>query len=356
MSWLNVLEVDEVLSAFVCVGLNFFVLYSDLLVHHPCGFCSSLQLALGPSLCLCPNCPKLSELHIFIYLPLIVIPLLGEFVDSVVVILMIILIYPFRIVVNLYLWLEFIYDFLWFFWLSLWCCFFFSLNGDIVDVHISCFLVFRPLKLSFSIHYLLFFLSKLHLLDQLLLIDLHLRLQIDHLNIRIFSVFIEHLPLILLQPFLRMFILGMNRPQPTVKLFLSIFQPSVVYPCIVFVQRRQLLVPNRSFLKIARKGSRSRGPRVCRLRPSLGRSCHRPHLLISSILYLLSVIAGPLIDLIKKLQLILRVRDPCDLAHHFEQFLHIILFECQPIRVFFLIVTFNDLLELFELGVIVKEK
>ena len=296
------------------------------------------------------------ELHIFIDLSLVVVPFLGEFIDAVVVILMIVLINPFRIVVHLYLWLELIYDFLRLLRLSIWCSFFFSFNRDIINVDISYFFIFSAFKLSLSLCYFLF-LRKLHLFDQLLLIHLHLRLQIDHLNIRILSLLIEHLPLVLLQSFLRMLVFWVYRPQSTVKLLLSVFQSSVVYPRIVFVQRRQLLVPNRSFLKIAGKGSSGRGPGVRGLRPSLGGGCHRPHLLISSILVVLSVvIAGPLINLIKKLQLVLRVGDAGDLTHHFEQLLHIILLKRKSFSILFLIVILNDLLELLELRVIVKQK
>lgn len=174
---------------------------------------------------------------------------------------MIVLVYSFWIVVHFYFWLELIYDLLWFLGLSIWCSLLFSLDRNIIYIDISSIFILPTLKLSLTIHHFLL-LCKLHLLNQLLLIHLHLRLQVNHLHIRILSILIEHLPLVLLQPFLRMLILRMNRPQATVELFLSVFQASVVYPCIVFVQRWQLLVPNRSFLKIAGKGSRSGGSGV----------------------------------------------------------------------------------------------
>lgn len=210
---------------------------------------------------------------------------------------MIVLIYSFWIVVHFYLRFELIYDFLWFLRLSIWCSLFLSLNRNIININISCFFILRALKLSLSLPHF-FLLGELHLLYQLLLIHLHLRLQINHLHIRIFSVLIEHLPLILLQSFLRMLVLRMDRPQSTVKLFLPVFQSSVVYSSIVFVQRWQLLVPNRSFLKIAGKGSRGGGSGVRGLRSSLSRSCHWPHFLIFPFLVFLTVIAGPFIYLI----------------------------------------------------------
>lgn len=268
---------------------------------------------------------------------------------------MIVFIYAFWIVVYFYFWFELIYDLLGFFWLSFWCSLLLSLDRYIIYIDISSIFILRTLKLSLTIHHFLL-LCKLHLLNQLLLIHLHLRLQVNHLHIRILSILIEHLPLVLLQPFLRMIIFRMNRPQATVELFLSVFQASVVYSCIVFVQRWQLLVPNRSFLKIAGKGSRSGGSGVRGLRSSLSSSCDRSHFLIFAFLVLLTVIAGPLIYLIQILQLILRVGDAGDLTHHFEQLLHIILLKGQSITILLLIVTLNDLPKLLKLGVIVKQK
>lgn len=54
--------------------------------------------------------------------------------------------------------------------------------------------------------------------------------------------------------------------------------------------------------------------------------------------------------------MILRVGDAGDLTHHLEQLLHIILLKRQSIGILLLIVALNDLFELLEFRVIVKQK
>lgn len=268
---------------------------------------------------------------------------------------MVVLVNAFRIVVHLCLWLELIHYLLWFLRLSFRCSLLLTFNRNIIDIHIPCLLILRALELSLALHGLLL-LGELHLLNQLLLIDLHLRLQVNHLHIRILPVLVKHLPLVLLQPLLRMLVLRMDRSQSTVKFFLAVLQSSVVYPCIVFVQGWQLLVPNRSFLKIARERPRGCGSGVGRLRSGLSGCSYRSNLLIVTFLVLLLVIAGPLIYLIQKLQLVLGVGYAGDFAHHFEQPLHVILPQCKAIGILLLVVVLNDLFKLLELGVIVKQE
>lgn len=84
-----------------------------------------------------------------------------------------------------------------------------------------------------------------------------------------------------------------------------------------------------------------------------------PYLLIGmAFVYLieLAIISRPLIDLIQIFKLIFAVGYSGELAKHFEELLYVGLLELDPVGCLFLVVVVDDLLELFELGVVVDEE
>lgn len=73
-------------------------------------------------------------------------------------------------------------------------------------------------------------------------------------------------------------------------------------------------------------------------------------------LFNFSIIGSPLINFIQIVELILSVNHPGEFAKHVEELLDVGLFESDPICFLFLVIVLDDLLELFEFGVVVDEQ
>lgn len=193
-----VLEADDVLSLLGSLGRRGFLISdSDPIFKHACRFCSSFELALAAGLPLRPQRTELGQFYILVYSALMLIPVSAELVHGVLVVLVAVVVYSFRVVVDLHFGTQLIDDFLFLFGLSI-SCFFLALNGNIIYIDISYVL----LSASFlPLHSLLgqcFLLGHLNLLDQFLLIYYHRWLQFDDLHIGVILILIEDLPLIVL--------------------------------------------------------------------------------------------------------------------------------------------------------------
>ncbi len=154
------------------------------------------------------------------------------------IVLMTDLVYPFDIMISLYLRLQLINNNL--LLLLTLNNFLFSFNRDIIDIDISSLLVLSSL-LSFTFN-LLFLLCQLNLIHKFLLIYLNLWIEVDDLNIRIIVLLIKYLSLVLFQSLLRMLILLMQSSKTAVELFLSIFKLGIIYLFIDYLIRRKLFV------------------------------------------------------------------------------------------------------------------
>lgn len=150
-------------------------------------------------------------------------------------------------------------------------------------------------------------------------IDDNRSLKFDNFDIGVVLIFIEHFSLIVLQPFLGVFVLRMYRAQTAVELLFAIFQFAVIDAIVLCVERWQLLIFY-SLLKIARNRSSCSCPGVGRLRPCFSGGSNRPHLFIwlRVSVFEVGIGGGPCINFLKVFLLVFGEGYSGEFAEHFE--------------------------------------
>ena len=134
---------------------------------------------------------------------------LSKLYNGVVVIFVAVVVDSFGIVVDLYLWTEFINNLLFFFRLAV-CCFL-PLDGYIIDIGISVLLsISSPFQILLSLLWHFSLMGEFYLIDQFLLIDHYGRLYFDYFHIGVIFILIEDLSLIVLKSFPGVFVFRMD--------------------------------------------------------------------------------------------------------------------------------------------------